>query len=171
MWPIYHWSRGLLFIEVIQGLFSSLFQKKRGFLKGSCIVDTQMPRVTHVTSHNSLTGTSHMTPTTTNGPASVSNMCLKGWEPERIWKSTEYQQLPQRKSSEFGNSFYLLAPEILKNRCWMSRGRSRARPIGLRGFGGWKLEGEDPMQKQRATVRKAKIRGRSICNFAHISFV
>lgn len=50
---------------------------------------------------------------------------------------------------------------------------SRTSPIGLRGFMGWKSEGEDPVYLEAKTgVRNGKMKegDNLLCNFVHINF-
>lgn len=59
----HHWSKGLLF-KSFEDFSRHYFWKKKGIPKRALQsqVGVQIPRVTHITSHNSLTSTSHMAP-------------------------------------------------------------------------------------------------------------
>lgn len=85
-------------------------------------LDTQIPRVTHITSHSSLASTSPVAPTATR----VSK-CFQ-YVPEAVGTRKHLVRAPMSANSSLKGGVlsleiaYLLAPEILKSRCWMSRG-------------------------------------------------
>lgn len=98
-------------------------------------LSTQISRVTHITyNYSSSVITGHMAPMTTNTGQQVHPVWNGRNLTAFVQSTNNSRQLPQGRGSEFGNSLCLLAPGILKMKCWMSWGEVGASLIRLKAF-------------------------------------
>ena len=98
-------------------------------------LSTQISRVTHITyNYSSSVITGHMAPMTTNTGQQVHPVWNGRNLTAFVQSTNNSRQLPQGRGSEFGNSLCLLAPGILKMKCWMSWGEVGTSLIRLKAF-------------------------------------